>query len=120
MGWLEKYPKNDKKNFSMGSLLFRIGLFLLLIGLIYIAFHYAIQYISNKVSPMVVQSTGVAGSGVAATFLISKILPFYIAFRAFFKIIRTIFTILFFVCLFLLYLNIKNPELFHSLTKYFS
>ncbi len=122
MSWLDKYPeKNQTQNSNMTSrILIKLGFFLVLIGIIYIAFQYAVAYISSKVSPMVVQTTSAAGSGLAATFLVTKFLPFFIAFKAILKIIKTILTLLLLAGLFLLYLNIKHPETFQSLTKVFS
>ncbi len=122
MSWLDKYPeKNQIQNANMTSkILLKLGFFLVFIALIYVAFQYAVTFISSKVSPMVVQTTSAAGSGLAATVLITKFLPFFIAFKAILKIIKTILTLLLLAGLFLLYLNIKHPETFQSLTKAFS
>lgn len=123
MSWLDKYPPKNKpvkEAHWTTHLLIKLGFLLIFVVIIYWAFHYAITYISTKVSPMVVQTTGAAGSGLAATFLITKFLPFFIAFKAILKIIKTILTLLLLAGLFLLYLNIKHPEVFQSLAQSFS
>lgn len=122
MSWLEKYPNKNtsSSNDGFSKILLKIGFLFIFIILVYGAFHYALTYISEKVSPMVVQTTGAAGTGLAVSALITKFLPFFIAFKAIIKIIKTILTILLLAGLLLLYLNIKHPETFRSLAQIFS
>jgi uncharacterized protein YacL len=121
MSWLDKYPTDTNKSKRSKNYYILIALLLIASVLtIYYVIHYLVGLISTKVSQMVVQSTGAAGSGLVLSVLISKLLPFFIAFRAILKILKTLFFLFFVFCLFLLYLNIKHPEVFKSLVSSFS
>lgn len=122
MSWLDKYPeKKQKTNLSFtSSLLIKLGFLLIFVVLLYFIIQKAVHFVGEKVSPMVVQTTSVAGSGLAASFLLTKLLPFFLAFKVFIKIIKTILTLLLITGLFLLYLNLKHPETFHAFVQLFS
>ncbi len=121
MSWLNKYPGKNSSQFveKNYSFLIKLGFLVLLIGLLYVAFQYVLTYISTKVSPMVVNATSAAGTGLAATALVTKFLPFLLAFKVILKIIKTILTFILVTGVLLLYLNVKHPEIFETLIKNF-